>query len=292
VFTRNNSDSRTRIFVNGKLVATNTTGVWQNSSNALHIGMFNGLYTNGYFSDVKITSGSIPAAYQTSSTTIGQTVFVPPLTPSNTINANLLINGTNSGLIDYTSKNNLETVGNVQLTTAVTKFGSASMSFDGTGDYLVLPPSPNFAFRTGPFTIEGWVRINANGDRGIFQQGTSSFPAGTGNSVALGYNNSGTWQIYAKNTNTNSSATYSTNTWYHFALVRSGTTTTLYIDGTSVITVTSDTTDYTGTYFGVGSIYGTSGTNLNGYIDDLRVTTGYARYTTNFTAPTSAFITY
>jgi len=278
------------LYVNGVSQASNTnsgTINWGLTSGGPKIGGGNwdgsNSWTKGWISNLRLIKG---VALYTSA-------FVPSATPLTAIsNTTLLLNGTNSGLIDYTSKNNLETVGNAQLTTAVTKFGNASISFDGTGDYLVLPPSPNFAFRTGPFTIEGWVRINANGDRGIFQQGTSSFPAGTGNSVALGYNNSGTWQIYAKNTNTNSSATYSTNTWHHFALVRSSTTTTLYIDGTSVITVTGDTTDYTGTYFGVGSIYGTSGTNLNGYIDDLRVTTGFARYTANFTPPTSAFITF
>lgn len=220
------------------------------------------------------------------------TAFTPPTAPLSSIaGSTLLLSGTNGGIIDQTSRNNLETVGNVQLSYGITKYGNASMYFDGSGDYLVMPPGPDYAFGTGDFTIEGWVRINATGDRGIFQQGTSSFPAGTTNSVALGYNANGTWQIYAKNTNTNSSATYNTNTWYHFALVRSGTTTRLYIDGTSVITVTTDTTDYTGTHFGVGSIFGTSGTNLNGYIDDLRITKGYARYTSNFTAPTTAFLT-
>ncbi len=160
--------------------------------------------------------------------------------------------------------------------------------FDGSGDYLTVANNPAFAFGTGEFTIEGWVYILAGGDKGIFQQGTSHFPTSTSNSLALGLVNSGSvWQIYAKNTNTNSTATYTLNTWTHFALIRSGTTTTLYINGASAITLTSDTTNYTGEYFGLGAIYGTSTTAINAYITNVRVVKGTAVYTSGFTPPTS-----
>jgi len=162
--------------------------------------------------------------------------------------------------------------------------------FDGTGDYLTFPADAAFTFGTGDFTIEGWVYISALdavNAKGIFQQGTSSFPTSVSNSVALGVNPAATWAIYAKNAATNSTATATLNSWTHFALVRSGTTTTLYANGTSVITVTADSTNYTGTFFGVGSIYGTSGTNWNGYISNVRVVKGTAVYTANFTPSTT-----
>jgi hypothetical protein len=240
---------------------------------------------NGYIVDRLTKSGALYS-----------TTFTPPSSPfTTTVSAgtvSLLCLMTNAGILDNAEMNNLETVGNAQISTAQSKFGGASMAFDGTGDWLVMPPSPNFALGTGDFTIEGWAYITSFGSvnaRGVFQQGTSSFPASVSNTVALGVNPSGTWVIFAKNTNTNSTATLSTGTWAHFALVRSGTTTTLYANGTSVITVTSDSTNYTGTYFGIGSIFGTSDTNWHGYIDDLRITKGYARYTTSFTAPTAPF---
>ena len=169
------------------------------------------------------------------------------------------------------------------------KPGYYSNYFDGSGDYLTAPTNAAFTFGTSDFTIEGWVYILAAGDKGIFQQSpTGYFNASTTNSVALGINNTGTtWQIYAKNTSASSTATYSLNTWYHFALVRSSSTTTLYLNGTSIITVSADTTNYTGTYFGIGSIYGTSTTPINAYISNLRVVNGTAVYTAAFTPPAS-----
>ena len=162
--------------------------------------------------------------------------------------------------------------------------------FDGSGDYLTAPSNAAFAFGTGDFTIEGWVYISAATPiaNGIFQQGTSSFPTSTTNTVAFGTVTSGSvWQIYAKNTNKNSTATWVTGTWYHFAVVRYSGTTVLYINGNSVITVSTDTTNYTGTYFGVGAIYGATPYNHNGYISNLRVVKGTALYTSNFTPPTT-----
>ena len=73
--------------------------------------------------------------------------------------------------------------------------------------------------------------------------------------------------------------------------LRNGTDVKFYVNGTNV----SDST-YTNstTYSGVLGIGGTFAgqADLNGYIDDLRITKGYARYTSNFTAPTTAFPIY
>ena len=183
-------------------------------------------------------------------------------------------------------------VGNAQISTAQSKFGGSSIAFDGTGDYLTPPTSTDFQFGTGNFTVDGWVRVNTVTSKanGVFQQATTLFPESTANTVAFGTSNNN-WQIYAKNAQSVSVATLAVNTWYFFALVRNGTTTSFYVDGTSVIQVTADSTNYTGQVMGVGSIFGTStfNTTLNGYIDDLRITKGIARYTANFTPPTAPF---
>ena len=86
------------------------------------------------------------------------------------------------------------------------------------------------------------------------------------------------------------SSTNSLNTWYHLALVRNGTNLVMYRDGISVAsrTITSSITfDWGkgGVRVGGGN-WDAAQSYFNGYIQDLRVTRGYARYTANFTAPT------
>ena len=235
-------------------------------------------YYNGYISNFRITIG----------TAVYTSAFTPPTTPVSAVsNTQFLISSTNAGIFDQTAKNDITTYGSAAISTTQSKFGGSSMYFNGSSSYMYAAPSQNFYFGTGSFTCEGWVYINAAAQTaGIFQIATSYLPTSTVNTVAVGTTATGFWQIYANGTNTNSTATYNTGQWIHFALVRSGTTTTLYINGTSVITVTGDSTNYTGTYLALGGIYG--GNYINAYLDDFRITQ-YARYTTNFTPPTSAF---
>jgi hypothetical protein len=210
-------------------------------------------------------------------------------------NVSLLLHGdgTNGSttIIDSSpSPKTVTAVGNAQISTAQSKFGGSSIAFDGTGDWLTLPTTTDFQFGTGNFTIEGWTRVNmvTSKANGVFQQATTLFPNSTSNTVAFGTQNN-VWQIYAKNAQALSTATLAADIWYFFALVRNGTTTRLYIEGVSVIEVTADSTNYTGQVLGIGSIFGTSSTSLNGYIDELRITKGIARYTANFTPPTAPF---
>ena len=258
-----------------------------------------GFLYNGYMSSLRIVDGT--AVYN--STFTPSTQALPATQSANAYGSpsaaiasgtQLLMNFTNAGIYDAAAKNNMFTAGNTQVSTTQKKFGTTSMKFDGTSDTLyAAQPSSNFAFGTGDFTIEGWVYVAAvtptNG--GIFQQGAGLFPADTTNTVALGAVAAGqVWQIYAGNAPTSSTATWTTGTWYNFAVVRSSGTTKLYINGVSVISV-ADTANYTGTYMGLGAIYGVSPYNLNGYVQDFRVTKGVARYTANFAAPTAAFPT-
>ena len=101
------------------------------------------------------------------------------------------------------------------------------------------------------------------------------------------------WYVGATEIITTSSA-LSLNQWTHIAYVRTSTSASganIYINGVSSGTGT-DSTNYTNAdSTAIGAEY--AGTNpMTGYIDDYRITTGYARYTANFTPPTAALPTY
>ena len=241
---------------------------------------------NGYLSDIRVTKGF---AIYTSN-------FVPPTQTignySTNIPASLLLNFNNGGIIDQHSTNVLETLGNAQLSTAIKKYGSASMRFDGTGDYLTIRNSQNFAFGSGNWTIELWVYLNSSARQGFVALGDAS---GTNVPWEIGVNASGKFRLLTQTSGgqiiMDGTTTPTTGIWYHVAGVRNGGTATLYVNGVAEATSSSLSTNSLTTETNAIQVGKYSyGFELNGYIDDLRITKGVARYTSNFTAPTIAFI--
>lgn len=179
--------------------------------------------------------------------------------------------------------------GNAQVSTAQSQFGGASLLLDGAGDYLDLT-GPNMG--SGEWTLECFVRSdNVTATQVIYDDREP----GSGNDVA------GDLLFYVDNTDlifysngssriSNSSIT-ANNTWYHVALVRdSSNNIKMYVDGTNVGSTYSDSSTYAqpdGTG-GIGSNHDGTGYGFDGYIDEFRIS-NTARYTANFTAPTSAF---
>ena len=102
-----------------------------------------------------------------------------------------------------------------------------------------------------------------------------------GSNSILWHNDSGSTAI--------NGGTVSASTWTHIAVVRSGSTITLYKNGTASGTQTSGQAFTTAGLLRIGGGIVGNGNDFNGYIDDLRITKGIARYTTTFTPPTSAF---
>jgi hypothetical protein len=181
--------------------------------------------------------------------------------------------------------------GNAQIDTAQSKFGGASCLLDGTGDYLSIADAAPLQMGSGDFTIECWVRFNSlAGSFTIF--GKSVYATGGIDLISDGTS------LYFDMQTTRGSVTLaslalSTGTWYHFACVRSGSSCVLYIDGVSKATLTSSANINSAVAFNIGSAAPNySGFDLNGWIDDFRVTKGVARYTSAFTPPTAAFPNY
>jgi hypothetical protein len=264
----------TTMYVNG--VSVGTTATAMPSTQYASIGGYS-FYTDkntfpGYISGVQLLKGtSINFA----------SVGVPTAPPTAIANTSLLCNFTNAGIFDNTGKNNLETVADAQIDTSVKKYGTGSMEFDGTGDYLQSPSNSDFLFFTGDMTIEAWVYFNSVAN--------ATFVNTSG--VTSGFY----WQYYNSNlgfgragggTDVSSAWSPSATTWYHIATVRSGNTITHYVDGTSIGSGSFTDSISATTVLQIGT--GGAG-SLNGYIDDLRITKGVARYTAAFTPPTQAF---
>ncbi len=277
------SSGTTKLYVNGIQTGSSYTDTNDyGSSRNVVIGevgdarTFNGYFT-GYLSDVRVVKGT--AVYTTN--------FTPPTAPLTAISGtSLLLNCVNAGIYDNSGKNDIETVGNAQISTSVKKYGTGSMAFDGTGDGLLIPNNDLLTFGTGNFTIECWVYRSGSGViQGVFDERTAvasearpTLYITTSNQIAY----------YTVNAN-RITASLSQNTWVHVAVVRSSGTTKMYIDGVAQATTFNDTTNYVAPTSGARVGYLIDGYSLNGYIDDLRITKGQALYTSNFIPPTQAF---
>jgi hypothetical protein len=246
---------------------------------------------NGYLSSVRVIKGT--AQYT------GATYTVPTAPVTAITNTSLLLNFTNAGIYDATAKNDLETVGNAQISTTQSKFGGSSMYFDGTGDYLLGPWNPPTDLGAGNFTIEFWMYPTAVGQSSVSYLFNLATNAGYG--PILIAQSAGGYGIVLYSSSTGSSwnlasgssfGTATANDWNHVALTRDGADVRLFLNGVLGTTLNWSTTALlTGSTYrpNIGSGGGYPNTFYTGYMQDLRVTKGYARYTTGFTPPIAAF---
>jgi len=242
---------------------------------------------NGYISSLRVVKGT--AVYDPTQSTI--TVPTSPLT--NIANTSLLCNFTNAGIFDQTAKNILETVGDAKVSTAQYKYGTGSIVFDGNGDWIVsptsAPTSQSYVFGTADFTIECWFRLSSLAASYYVIGG--NYNAGASDEWLFQIQNNGSIRFLtsADSTFTAPSPAIAINQWYHVAATRSGTTVRLFLDGTQLRSYTNANSLGSASkkvFWGIQA--NEYSWPFNGYMDDIRITRGYARYTANFTPPTSA----
>ena len=126
-----------------------------NSTNVLGIGSggsYTGALPTGYISNFRLVNGT--CLYPSGTT------FTPPTAPLTAVtNTALLLGMSNGAIYDNTMLNNLETVGNSQISTSTFKYGTGSMKFDGTGDYLLTPAKSIFNLGSANFTPKFYPAI-------------------------------------------------------------------------------------------------------------------------------------
>jgi hypothetical protein len=269
------------IYVNGisRATTTNASALYD-ATNAFTIGVESTSpiqYFQGYISDIRIVKG----------TAVYTSAFTPPTAPLTAItNTSLLTNFTNGGIFDNAMMNNLETVGNAQISTTQSKFGGSSMYFNSASapSYAVTYNANAFAFGTGDLTIEGWIyptQYTSNSEICTFRVGGNIFfVLINGGNLCIITNG------YSPSLSYSSFGAIGLNTWTYIAITRVSGTWYGYINGVKSANSYSWPTSLLPTDIRVGE----EATNRwVGYIDDLRITKGVARYTTSFTPPTAAF---
>lgn len=295
------SASTVTMYLAGSNVGSYTDSTQFGNANGLYIGDIAGgaISLNGHIDEIRVSNSARYTA-----------AFTPATTPFvNDANTLLLIhaNGTDASTFfdddngTGRSARGISAIGNAQVDTAQSKFGGSSILLDGTGDFLQLRNLPDLG--TNNFTIECWVRPNSisgiydgiftfrhEQDFDVLLDGSTKAPG-----IVL---STGSMHYYAVDGTSGAIATYSsslaTGSWQHIALVRNSSNLSVYINGTSVASVSSTATfNNLGTSSAIGIfdryIYNGGRLFFNGHIDEFRISST-ARYTTTFTPSTTAFV--
>lgn len=191
--------------------------------------------------------------------------------------------------------------GNAQIDTAQSVYGGASGLFDGTGDYISAAASDDWRLDAGSnsnqWTLD--LRVRFNGDPGSASMGLVQEYADTSHWWVLRLASGANLNFYsysAGSTLVDLSEAWNPagDTWYHIALVKEGTTGyKFFVDGAELGSAQTDT-DPIPAYGGglrVGRFTNNAGTSydLNGWVDEFRVSKGTARWTSNFTPPAAEY---
>ena len=193
---------------------------------------------------------------------------------------------------DETGRHMFNFSGDANISTAQSKFGGTSAVFDGTGDYLVINDSDDWDFGSDDFTIDMWVNFDSLGTQRILGQGDDA-----NNKYALQFHSTRGIEFWNSILGVNeinfaqgSTSGWSTNTWYHIALVRNGNDFTIYREGSSVANASDS--DAVGSFSGEFTIGTQETTYLDGYLDELHISKGIARWDGNFSPPAREYPLY
>ena len=197
-----------------------------------------------------------------------------------------------ANIVDKSQINTLTLVGNTTASTAQTKYASSSIYFDGASDYIITTQQE---LGTEDFTIEGWHYLlsRSNNRNGIFgnyssySAGSLGMFAGHSSGSSTAYQVSYNGAAFPASVIQGGTIVY--NQWVHFAVVRNSGILNLYINGTSVGSISATASlNGVGSNFAIGAPSDNLTDGMQGYLEDFRITKGLARYTANFTPPAAS----
>ena len=310
------------IYVNG--VSKGSGALSHNMSDAVSRNLFIGKQYNvtrhydGQIADIRITKGvarytsnfTPPAAsLPTNAPVVGRRgVGTYDAGDEHWNDVTLLLNGEDATIADVSSASTaltFTTPTSVTQSTSVYKYDSGSLRFTNSGaggaagNSIAYGSTGTEHTLSGDYTVEFWWRpdnllsTTAN-DNIIWDSRNASKP----NYPAIIYSGGATANFprlmlfIDGGERITSSQINAAQQWYHVALVRSGSTYTMYLNGTSQgthgATASVSSTHYIGRRF---QAYNSNYFGTDGYLDDFRLTPGVARYTSNFTPPTESFPT-
>lgn len=184
-------------------------------------------------------------------------------------------------------------MGSAALSTATAVMGTASLSLPGTaGSYVKLAQGGVLAMDSADFTIEAFVKTSSATTQTIVGQwdGTNAashtiFVVQSNGALGLALAD-----LHVGGVVLSGGSGANDGKWHHVAYTRSGNTHTLWLDGTSVGSITSSASRFANDVdVWVGQYQCCNAWPFNGSIDELRITKGKALYTSSFLPPTSSF---
>ncbi len=194
----------------------------------------------------------------------------------------------NSDFSDSSDSDHTPTVNGATIDTTIKQFGAGSGKFvAASSQYVTYPSHADWDFGSGDFTIDFWTRFDSTGTQYLLSHHEQSVADSwyillASSQLTFGHYPSGSETI-------SQSWAPSTGTWYHVAIVVSSGELYHFIGGTQVGTEQPVSAISTSSIaLGIGA----SNDGLiehNGHIDELRISKGIARWTSNFTPPSSEY---
>jgi hypothetical protein len=185
-----------------------------------------------------------------------------------------------------------------EIDTAQVKFGASS--FRRASGFMSTPDTDEWAFGSDPFTLECWVRFNT-APTSSFHYLVAQYDTGASQRSWALLVNAGALQMLLSTAGTSGTAVASaawspsTGVWYHVVGEWDGTNYRTYVDGsmlgksgTAVTPLLDSTAALT---IGAALNSGAVNSAFDGWLDELRITKGVARYASDsgFTVPAAAF---